>query len=210
MKTSGAAPPIYERVSIGNRDPFTIWKEKVIEAPEDRKLEGWTPPEPEVVVITGTGGDTGTVPQVDETQRIRGIVEQAYKALYSGQYDNSIKKCEEALNLLERNPNKAGMEQDRCLRILKASKKLKSRKEVEDEFEKLPIVIEGIVWRPKAGFAVINGNVRQAGEIVGGARIYKINSQDVVFIFQGLKVSKKLFEGGQQDGAKATKGRSRD
>jgi hypothetical protein len=198
----------YALKSTGQRDPFTIWKENTVEV-RDTGMKEFGEKVQSSQGKKGPGDSTGPVPPPVTLTK---MVDDAYKLLYDGDLAGCIKKCDDVLTKME-DPSLQGAQngllQERCLRIQKAAKKLKLREEVEKEFSGLPIKIEGIVWRPKAAFAVINGKVRSVGEIEKGARIYQINPQDVVFVYKGFKVSKKLFEGGKTDGAKAPKASSK-
>ena len=197
----------YALKSTGQRDPFTIWKENTVEV-RDTGMKEFGEKVQSSQIKKGPGDNTSVPPPVTLTK----MVDDAYTLLYNGDLAGCIKKCDDVLTKME-DPSLQGAQngllQERCLRIQKAAKKLKLREEVEKEFSGLPIKIEGIVWRPKAAIAVINGKVRSVGEIEKGARIYQINSQDVVFVYKGFKVSKKLFEGGKTDGAKAPKASSK-
>jgi len=196
----------YALIGPGDRDPFTIWKIATA-APEEpqRRIDTDF-----MVRVKDREGTASAAPTTRPVEDVSSLVNEAYELLYRGDYAASIKKCEEALSKLEdpaRQTSIGSTVQDRCLRIHKAAKKLLLRKEVEDEFAKLPILIEGIVWRPQAAFAVIGNRTCQVGDIVQGARIHQINPYDVVFIYKGLKVSKELFEGGKQDAGKAPSSR---
>jgi len=199
--TTQAVAETYELVNLNKRDPFTIWEEKVVKPPTPIGGD-WQPPTPTK--------NTTPIPGVNEVdvRKINEMVQDAYNLFYVGNYDDSIKVCQKTLNILE-TASAGTLAQERCMRLLKAAQKLKSRKEVEDEFKKLPILIKGIVWRPKSSFAVINDKVMKAGEIVGesGARVYEIYPDEVVFVYKGLKVSKMLFEGGDKDGNKGRAGK---
>jgi hypothetical protein len=195
----------YVLLTTGHRDPFTIWKEDIVKptigiSEDDLRKE--------LPAAAPVGKPAAPVPGVDVAK----MVQDAYDMLYRGEYAECDRKCNDALNKMETDAA-GGMSahvsqlQERCLRIQKAAKKLKMRDDVQKEFAQLPIRIDGIVWRPKAGFAVINGKVQGVGDMLSGARIYQINPYDVVFVYKGLKVSKRLFEGGKTDAGKASKAR---
>jgi hypothetical protein len=88
-------------------------------------------------------------------------------------------------------------------RLQATARRLRFRQEVEADFASKNIVVEGIVWRPQAPAAAVNGEMVTEGKIlrVGekGAviQVYRIKKHSVVFTYRGIQVSAHLPRGSQ-------------
>ncbi|MHC4916458.1 MAG: hypothetical protein ACYTGB_13295 [Planctomycetota bacterium] len=90
-------------------------------------------------------------------------------------------------------------------RLESTAKRLALRQEVEADFASKKIVVEGIVWRPQAPAAAVNGQMVKEGSVlqVGGGKkggvgiiqVYRIRRDSVVFMYRGIQVSAHLQRG---------------
>lgn len=191
----------YEFAGKEQRDPFTIWKPQVVDIEDVPVVEKLGEEKPFFGADQGTGRTTAPVSTGPDPAELVG---QARQYLFLGRHDAAMQSCNDALKILggKELVGTAAIEES-ALRVLRAAERLKFRRETEEAFDKLPIFIKGIVWQPENSFAVINEKMAREGTIIeGGARVYKILPREVVFIYQGLKVSRKLYEEGKADAAK--------
>ncbi len=71
--------------------------------------------------------------------------------------------------------------------------RLKSQKEIADEFDALGLRIEGVAWSPTDAKAMVNGKMASAGAILlavrreGDLRIEAIEERGVVFQYKGMR-----------------------
>lgn len=87
-------------------------------------------------------------------------------------------------------------------RLETTAKRLQLRQEVEADFKSKKITVEGIVWRPDAPAAAVNGQMVTEGSVlqVGGAegaliQVYRIRKKSVIFLYRGVEVSADLQRG---------------
>lgn len=71
--------------------------------------------------------------------------------------------------------------------------KLKTREDIQIEFETMRLRVDGVIWSPVDAKAVVNGRLLAAGEVMinerkqGDLRVENIEEHGVVFQFKGLR-----------------------
>jgi len=86
-------------------------------------------------------------------------------------------------------------------RLQATARRLQLRQDVEADFASKKIVVEGIVWRPQAPAAAVNGemvtegSVLRVGEKGAMIQVYRIKKHSVVFTYRGIQVSAHLQRG---------------
>jgi hypothetical protein len=82
---------------------------------------------------------------------------------------------------------------ERLERLRRTALRLERRTQVEEEFARLTISIEGVVWRPDRAYALINGEMLEPGDAVKeakGVRVEDIRPGEVVFSLKGVRIRK--------------------
>jgi hypothetical protein len=114
----------------------------------------------------------------------------------------NVQMLKMAIGEIESDPQKAALFLNRFRGLLEqferletTAARLKLRQAVEDEFKSLKIAVDGIVWKPTAPAAAVNGEVVGEGSMikVGAAgqpvQVYRIRPDAVIFLYKGVQIS---------------------
>jgi hypothetical protein len=78
---------------------------------------------------------------------------------------------------------------ERLAALRDAAARLRRVRESEQDFARLNIVVQGIVWSPDAAVALVNGTAVREGESVGDARVEEIRRGEVIFVYRNVRIA---------------------
>lgn len=162
------------------RDPFLFRREfrKPIFRPEPN-----IPDKPPVIV---------PIPEPGIDPEPARLIEQAEKALRAGDYERAKDLAKQAKGkVTEGHPAALRQIIERDRRALAI---LMKRKHTEEEFRRLPLRVEAIMWIPDEPVAVINGRTHREGDVLDDrVVVHRIGKGEVVFLFkESFKFRKRL------------------
>jgi hypothetical protein len=177
----------------GRRDPFTFMA-KVRVAPPPR--DGQPPP---------PGPVEGIVKTKQASEKAYADAEKAFLGIARGVNPlDVITHCDEGLVKLREVADIAKWHdlielRERLFDLRRAADRLRVREEVTGNFEKLGIRLTGVVVRGRHSLALVNGKPVGIGEVVriddsNEILVDDIRSDQVIFVYQGFKMAKKLTE----------------
>jgi hypothetical protein len=192
-------------------DPFTLGKPPEPEGPpipvpdddDDDTPEPTTPWERKLADVKRNYAHTEILLSADAKDRFTKVMSRCQKHIPVLENDihELLKKEADAAKHLT---NFQAM-LERFQRLEATAKRLQMRQEVEADFASKKIVVEGIVWRPQAPAAAVNGQMVKEGSVlqVGGEKrggigiiqVYRIRKDSVVFMYRGIQVSAHLQRG---------------
>lgn len=187
-------PAFTEWISEGRRDPFE-YKSPTPEIQEPLKAiriieEPAQPQARQPDVAKPPVSSEATLRQVRQYAEAKAADAEAYLALQL--FDRVLEVCTEALNKIKDAQLADPVLVERLERFRSTATRLKTRTEIEEEFRKLGIELQGIVWEPTNPLAMIKGKTVRRGETVEGALVEEIGPSEVIFLYKGVRCRKGL------------------
>jgi len=176
----------------GRRDPFEFRSQETVEErPEPaRRPEPAAPPElPQPDRRPSQPGET-SLRQARQFVETKAADAEAYLAVQS--FDKVLEACTEGLNKVKDAQIADQALVERLERLRATAQRLKARLEIEEEFRKLGIEIQGVVWEPGNPLALIKGRSVRRGDTVENALVEQIGPAEVIFLYKGVRCRKSI------------------
>jgi hypothetical protein len=181
----------------GRRDPFTF--AKVTKA----KIKPVTEKDPGRI----TQVDSKDVLAPEEIQKKRDAAQKKYDAaelaLMEGAARNSVERCDEGLAVFRDVQNLGSYRElqevrEKLYRLRKAAVRLKERIDADSEFLALGLRITGIVSRERKAQTIVNGAIRNKGDVISATSegsevvVDEIRPDQVIFLYKTYRMSLPL------------------
>jgi hypothetical protein len=129
-------------------------------------------------------------------------IDLARRSLDQGLFERAEEAAAEALDAIAegggRDPEALGRLErlglvERLGRLRLTARRLRLRREAEQEFASLRIEIGGVVWDERDPVALVNGRVVRAGDVVEGVRVERIGPEEIVFALKGFLMRRRFW-----------------
>ena len=167
---------------IGGRDPLTMRMPTSSELGQDKEGEKAAP----------------TLEQME--MELGSALERITIALKAQDFEGAIKIGDEIINIVDNEwpelkadpPHLKRMDEE-IRNYHRMAIRLKTNKDIQNEFDAMQLRVEGVIWSPTDAKAVVNGRLLSAGEVMlnerkqGDLRVEMIEEHGVIFQFRGMR-----------------------
>ncbi|MDR0362693.1 MAG: general secretion pathway protein GspB [Planctomycetota bacterium] len=136
---------------------------------------------------------------------LKGVLWNVETALSERNYDDALKLSSEMIRVvdndwppLQADPPHLRRMDEQIRNYNRLAGRLKAKEEVNQEFVRLELRVEGVSWSPNGARAMINGRLVEPGEALlrersaGDLRVEAVEPQAVIFQYKGFRFRKQV------------------